>query len=198
MPRRSFVFFAVLAGLVLGAGFWLLHWLADPAQAETIGAGWQEGMLRRGLRERLVAYLDAVRQGDEEEALALWSLPDSSPASDRLDQLEERRRTVTRQLIEANLQARWNLLDVEWWSPACCESGPNAVFLGARAGGARLLIQVYHQDGTPSSYIVDIFDAPGQANWGRPRDWRIYDVFQGGQEPLYWRRIAVPQVKELP
>lgn len=52
MSRRSLILLFALAILALGAEFWLLHWLADPAQAETIGMGIQEGMFRRALRER--------------------------------------------------------------------------------------------------------------------------------------------------
>jgi hypothetical protein len=196
--RYSPILLFVLAILVLGGGFWLLQWLSDPAQAETLGVGIQEGLLRRALRQQVGAYLDAVRRGDEEKALELWVLPVSSHSKAQIDQLDERRRTVTRQLIEADLQARWSLLEVEWWSPNCCESGTRPASLGTSADGARLLVQVYHQDGTPSTYTVDIFDAPGEANWGQPQEWQIRDIFQGGQEPLYWRRVASPQVKDLP
>ena len=42
----------------------------------------------------------------------------------------------------------------------------------------------------------EAFPSQSRPIWNVHRTW-IFDVFQGNHEPLYWGRIAAPQVKDL-
>ncbi len=186
----------VLALLVGLSALGLIFWLQQPAQAQTISVGISEALVRRALWNKIRAYSDAAQRGDEVVSRALWVLPDSLPESDRLALLHERRSQVTRQLVAAGIQD-WDVLGVEWWSPACCEHGSGPVALGDSADGARVLVQFMSRDGRPVQYTFDVFDAPGGANWGKPETWAIRDIYLQDEEPLYWRRRSGHNVIEL-
>lgn len=142
---------------------------------------------------RIKTYVRAVLRGDEEAALAAWELPNGPSTA-----LAERRQAVTRELIAADLQDDFLILRSEWWR-TCCE--PGVTCDSRNAGGARVSVQFLNQQGLPVIYIFDVFHRHG-SYWGAAagyptRHWVLRDVYDQGQEPLFWRWVYEPEVRYL-
>jgi hypothetical protein len=130
---------------------------------------------------RIAAYLEAVAQGDRQEALDLW--PPAGPDS---PELEVRRSAVTAALLAYGPGLAYQVLEVEWWR-TCCE--PGVIDDAGEAGGARVRVLLYGGNLPARVYIFDLL-VPG-GYWGEAmgnplRTWAIYDVYPEGQAPLVW------------
>lgn len=146
------------------------------------GVGWIELILRDDPRTRVEDYLAALRSGDTERALFLWSA--SGRAGPDAALLEDRRATVTAALVRADL-GRHRVVDVQWWG-TCCE--PHPVDGAAFAQAARVTIG----SGDPrSGYVFDVLAAPpGRSLLDEvARRWEIVDVYPAGDEPLALRWV---------
>jgi len=83
---------------------------------------------------KLEAYLDAVRSGERDTALACW------PARERLGaDYEARRQQITEQLLTLGPSLRHQVLEMEWWR-TCCE--PGQVTNPDIAGMARMRVNI--------------------------------------------------------
>jgi hypothetical protein len=148
---------------------------------------------------RVRQYVRAVLRGQEATALEAWELFCWQALEDRSEALAERRAAVTRELVHADLQGEFLILNTEWWR-TCCEPGVISNPLGA--GGARVRVQFIDGHGLPISYIFDVFHRDGPY-WGSAmgyptRHWVLRDIYPLGEEPLYWRMIHVADVRQLP
>jgi len=147
---------------------------------------------------RIRTYVRAVLRDDEEAALAAWELPSWELPNGRSMAIAERRLTVTRELIAADLQDDFMIDRPEWWR-TCCEPGVTCDSLNA--GGARVSVQFLDQQGLPVTYIFDVFHRDGSywgAAMGYPRrHWVLRDVYLRDEEPLFWRLVYEPNIQHL-
>jgi len=147
---------------------------------------------------RVKTYVRAMLRGDAETAQEAWELPTWELPSGRSAALAERRESVTRELIAADLQDDFLILDTQWWR-TCCE--PGVICDSRNAGGARVSVQFLDQQGLPVTYIFDVFHRDGSywgAAMGYPRrHWVLRDVYPREQEPLFWRMVYEPRVRHL-
>ena len=147
---------------------------------------------------RIKGYVQAMLRGDEEAALAAWQLPSWELPNGRSTAIAERRQAMTRELIAADLQDDFLILDTQWWR-TCCE--PGVICDSLNAGGARIPVQFMDQQGLPVTYVFDVFHRDGPY-WGAamgypPRHWVLRDVYLRDEEPLFWRMIYEPKVRHL-
>jgi len=114
---------------------------------------------------KVVAYLEATRQGDE-----------------------ARRQAVIETISALGADLSFRVLDVEWWSN-CCE--PCVIDDPRRAGFARLRVAVGGATGDEIIYVFDVWVTGGPyygEMMGCPvRHWEIIDAYPEGEEPLYWK-----------
>ena len=132
---------------------------------------------------KVVAYLEATRQGDEVAAYNCW-LPAADPPS---PEYETRRQAVMEAISALGADLSFRVLDIEWWS-TCCE--PGMIDNPRDAGFARLRVAVGGSAEDGISYVFDVL-AIGGAHWGEMmgcpvRHWEIIDAYPEGEEPLYW------------
>ena len=132
---------------------------------------------------RVVAYLEATRQGDEVAAQDCW-LPAADPPS---PEYAARRQAVMEAISALGSDLSFRVLDIEWWR-TCCE--PGVIDDPRDAGFARLRIAI---GGDTDERIIYVFDvlAVGGSHWGEMmgcplRHWEIIDAYPEGEEPLYW------------
>ncbi len=146
---------------------------------------------------KLEVYVHAIAHGDQVTALDQWELPHLSN-QEQLNALVERRRQVTSDLLAAGLSPKFTILHIQWWG-TCCE--PGVLKESRDAGGARMHVQLLDKKGLPLVYVFDIFvrNLPywGAAEGYPVRHWVIRDVYPEGQEPLYWRFVAVTNIEFL-
>lgn len=172
--------------------------LASPT-VQIYGEAFREARARQALHRHIRAMVNALSRGDENAARELWVIDDLNDST-RLTQLTERRQTVIDELIAADLDDEFHMLNVQWWTAPCCESGPGVTTTCFNADGARVDVQLYNRAGLPFHYMFDIFDAPGAANWGQPGLWAIRDIYRlypQREEPLFWRVQYAPTVRLL-
>ena len=148
---------------------------------------------------RIRRYVRAVLEEDQERALQAWELFSWEAREDRSAALAQRRVSVTSELMDADLQHEFLILDTEWWR-TCCEPGVISNPLGA--GGTRVRVQFIEGHGRPIIYIFDVFHRDG-AYWGSAmgypaRHWVLRDVYPLEDEPLYWRMTHEADVRHLP
>ena len=148
---------------------------------------------------RVRRYVLAVLAGRQERALEAWELCSWRAQEDRSEALSERRVAVTNELMHADLQGEFLILNTEWWR-TCCEPGVICDPVGA--GGARVRVQFIDRHGLPISYIFDVFHRDGPY-WGSAmgyptRHWVLRDVYPADEEPLYWRMVQQTDVRQLP
>lgn len=133
---------------------------------------------------KVVAYLEATRQGDEVAAYNCW-LPAADPPS---PEYEARRQAVIETISALGADLSFRVLDVEWWSN-CCE--PCVIDDPRRAGFARLRVAVGGATGDEIIYVFDVWVTGGPyygEMMGCPvRHWEIMDAYPDGEEPLYWK-----------
>jgi len=147
---------------------------------------------------KIRTYVRAMLRGDEEAALTAWELPSWELPNGRSTAIAERRLAVTREMIAADLQDDFMILDTEWWR-TCCE--PGVICDSLDAGGARVPVQFLDQQGLPVTYVFDIFHRDG-SYWGDAmgyprRHWVLRDVYLRGEEPLFWRLVYEPKIRHL-
>ena len=147
---------------------------------------------------KIRTYVKAVLRRDEEAALAAWVLPSWELPNGRSTALAERRKSVTRELIAADLQEDFLILDTQWWR-TCCE--PGVICDSLNAGGARISVQFLDQQGLLVTYIFDVFHRDG-SYWGDAmgyptRHWMLRDVYLRSEEPLFWRLVYEPKLRHL-
>ena len=139
--------------------------------------------IERGLGEtpkgKLEAYLNAVRTGESDIALACW------PAREHLGaHYKARRQQVTEQLLTVGPSLRHHVLKVEWWR-TCCE--PGQVTNPDIAGMARMRVEITDGQGRPQLYTFDIGTTKrywADAGGDPVRRWVLWDVYRSGQYPL--------------
>jgi len=138
-----------------------------------------ERLLGQTPQRKVNAYLDALRQGDRDAALARW------PGNERLgSEYEVRRQRVTDELLCLGPSLRHRVVDIEWWRN-CCEPGPIDDPDGA--GVARMRIEISNQQGQARLYIFDVTTT--RAYWGAAggnpiRRWVLRDVYRQDEPPL--------------
>ena len=195
--ERMGLFAAGFALGVLSLGL-LMTWLLGPSTFDGLPALLVERVRGETPQARVDAYVQAVLAGDEEAALAAWTLPGPERSDELSAALRQRRRDVTRQLIAADLDEAYTITDVEWWT-TCCE--PHATCDARNAGGARVRVQLLDRDVLPVAYVFDVFHRDGPY-WGAalenpPRRWTLNDVYPRGEEPLFWRYTTTCETEWL-
>ena len=171
-------------------GFWLLLPSVRLTLLERITGNTPETRTR--------TYVRAVLRGDEEAALTAWVLPSWELPNGRSTALAERRQAIIPEMIAADLQDDFLILDTEWWR-TCCE--PGVICDSLNAGGGRVSVQFLDQQGLPVTYIFDVFHRDG-SYWGDAmgyprRHWVLRDIYLRGEEPLFWRLVYEPKVHHL-
>jgi len=132
---------------------------------------------------KVIAYLEAVRQGDEVSAHNCWR-----PANEHLGpDYEARRQAVTEAISALGSNFSFHVLNVEWWR-TCCE--PGVIDDPKNAGFARLRVTIGEPSGEKIIYVFDVL-VTGGSYWGElvgcpVRHWEIIDAYPDGEEPLYW------------
>jgi hypothetical protein len=145
------------------------------------------------------SFIVALERDDLERAEECWVLPDWELAAGRSDDLAERRQRIIRDLSAGELDlTSYTILDIEWWSTCCM---PGVTDSPRDAGGARARVQFLDAAGSPVHYAFDLFTLGG-AYWGAAtgwpaRRWALRDVYEVGEEPLFWRMVWEPQVRHL-
>lgn len=157
-----------------------------------------ERLSGEGAQAKVAAYVRAVARGDEGAAFAVWELPSREAYEGWRTALNERRQSVTGELIDAEIGSHFTILNVEWWR-TCCE--PGVILDPHEAGGVRFRVKLWDRDGSPLVYIFDVF-VRGVTYWGAaagypPRHWMLRDVYPPNQEPLFWRWVFEPSAKHL-
>ncbi|MBN1935403.1 MAG: hypothetical protein JW934_12110 [Anaerolineae bacterium] len=188
----------LLAASMMPLTLLMPRWLASPT-AQVYGDAIREAAARKALHTKIAVLVAALAEGDEAAALDLWALPNALPELSRLTLLAERRKSVIRDLIAAGINVEFQVLNVQWWTAACCD-GPGVTDTYFNADGARVDVQLYNRAGLPFHYMFDIFDLSGEANWGQPARWAIHDVYRlypSREEPLFWRIQYAPAVRAL-
>jgi len=138
-----------------------------------------EAVLGETPRNKLIAYLAAVRRGDREAALACW------PANERLGaDYEARRQQVTDELLSLGSSLRHRVLEVEWWS-GCCE--PCTVDDPTIASMARMQVEITDARDRRQQYVFDVVTT--KAYWGAAggspiRRWVLRDVYPSAERPI--------------
>ncbi len=189
--------------LVIGAaaivavtlGCWGIRTLLSSVSVPVLFGGVAKGVEDARLCGKVERYIDAVVRHDEPTALALWVLPDRPPKTVPLDRLAERRQAVTHNLATGSISSTFEIMDVEVWSPGCCENGPSVKADYGWAAGARIKVDLI--DGPYwEPYFFDIFGDGGVSD---PEGWVIRDVYPASpeQEPLFWRLRSAPAVQRL-
>jgi hypothetical protein len=192
LNKISFVFI-FFAGVMMGIGG---GWLAIQNNTE----------LRYYLLEQadvnlpqaqITVFVRSIVRGDRAAALKLWEAHDD-PSSAKQTALMQRREAVISELLSAGIDLEYMVLDVEWWT-TCCE--PGVTNQSRNAGGARIRVQFIDQQGSPISYMFDVFTRE-QPYWGGamgypPRTWVIRDVYPYDQDPLYWPLIHEAQIRSV-
>ena len=190
--KAAFVFI-FLAGVVLGVGglWWailnnteLRYYLLEQADVNLPQA-------------QIASFVRSIVRGDKAAAAKLWEVY-SGPSSTKQTALMKRREAVITDLLSAGINPEYMVLDVEWWT-TCCE--PGVTNESRNAGGARIRIQFIDQQGSPISYMFDVFTRE-QPYWGGamgypPRTWVIRDVYPYDQDPMYWPLIYEPQIRSV-
>jgi|GEM_PF-2647385 len=172
--------------------------LASPT-VRVYGEAFQEARARKALHNHVEVMVNALVRQDENAARELWVIDELSDPSRGLA-LSERRKVIIDELLAADLDDEFQILNVQWWSAPCCEDGPSVTDSYFNADGARIDVQLYNRAGLPFHYMFDIFDTPGAANWGRPGMWAIRDIYRlypQREEPLFWRAQYAPTVRTL-
>ena len=179
MPTRKDVLLALLMAAALvfcmlyrGVVDWALY------QVHTT----VERLLGETPEAKLASYLDAVKSGERDTALACW------PAREHLGaDYETRRQQVTEQLLALGPSLRHQVLEVEWWR-TCCE--PGRVADPDIAGMARMLVEVTDEQGRTHPYVFDIGTTTqywGDAGDDPVRRWVLWDVYLSDEPPLVFR-----------
>jgi hypothetical protein len=100
-------------------------------------------------------------------------------------ELQERRESVTEELLAMGVGLRYDVAGVEWWRN-CCEPGP--IDSPENAGVARLhLALTGEQDSRVQYYVADVSTTGpywGLAGGDPIRRWRLLDVYRQGERPL--------------
>jgi len=167
-----------MAAILVGVAVFLSLWLTNGG-----GHTMTEWALGEAPQRRVDAYIEAVRRGDRQEALACW------PASERSgSEFEARRQRVTDELLALGPSLRYRIAGVEWWSTWCCEPSQTRP---ADASLARLKVEVVGQSGQARAYV---FDVGARVLYGEPpplgnpvRGWRLSEVYPAAEAPLGFR-----------
>lgn len=180
----------IIAVIPLAAFFLAILWLINAPDGKLL----RERMTGETPQYKVKAYVLAIARGDKAVALDQWELPSLSN-QEQMDTLVEEAKQVTSDLLATELNPRFTILHLEWWG-TCCE--PSVSSDPRDAGGARMHVQLLDKNGTPLVYIFDVFvrDLPywGAAEGYPLRHWIIRDVYPEGQEPLYWRFVAISNI----
>jgi len=141
-----------------------------------------ERLLGETPEAKLTSYLDAVKSGERDTALACWPAREQMGAN-----YETRRQRVTEQLLALGPALHHQVLEVEWWR-TCCEPGPVAV--PDIAGMARMLVEITDEQGRTHLYVFDIGTTRlywGDAGGISVRRWVLWDVYPSDEHPLVFR-----------
>jgi hypothetical protein len=133
---------------------------------------------------KVVAYLEAIRQGDEASTHNCWRPTNKHWGPD----YEARRKAITGAISSLGSDISFRILDVEWWR-TCCE--PGVIDDPRSAGFARLRVAISRGLGEKIIYVFDVLISGG-AYWGEMmgcpiRHWEIIDAYPEAEEPLYWK-----------
>jgi hypothetical protein len=152
------------------------------------------------LSGKLDKYFVSIANNHLQQSISEWRLDDLDIDDEKLSALEKRREQITSTLQELDINAEYSVLDVQIWSPQCCESrNPGISNSSITAIGARILTQLINKVGKPLGwYVVDVFIAPSEmSSWGEPERWYIRDIYPDGDTPLYWSYIYTYEIKSV-
>lgn len=139
-------------------------------------------------QDRIHDYLDATAAGDEQRALASWSV--FSVQGQTRPGLMARRASLPRTLVADQVGRTYTITSIEWWR-TCCEPGP--IDRPGNAGLARTHVIATDREGREQRLVFEVFvkdlawwgDAGGQST----HDWRIYEVHRE-EEPCTFPSTA--------
>lgn len=134
-------------------------------------------------KAKITNYINAVSNGDQEQAFMVWDLPVRDEASvlsaEYFDRLEDQRETTTRDLIAKKIKPEFEIRNIEWWS-TCCE--PRIIKNSRVAGHAKFYVDLTDSNNVKSTYIFDV-SVPGGYDGGLTshyvRHWKIDSVSLG-------------------
>jgi hypothetical protein len=152
------------------------------------------------LSDKLDKYIIAVVTKNINQSLSEWKLDDLNLDNKKLRALSLRREQITSTLMDLNIKTEYSILDVQIWSPQCCENLTPGITNSSRTAiGARILFQLINKAVKPLSwYVADIFIAPYEmSSWGEPERWYIRDIYPNNDKPLYWRYIYTYDIKPV-
>ncbi|MEJ5200640.1 MAG: hypothetical protein WHV66_00290 [Anaerolineales bacterium] len=144
-PAISIALFVAIA--ILGV-YWFIELVWQP-YASTYGSPLGEIQVWIAIKDRLDGYLEPLSKNDIQKALQAWELPDKLP-TERLSALNERKQEITAFLAKSKVDSTYSILDMQRWSPNCCEiSFPGITDSYISAIGVRLKVQWYTFESVP-------------------------------------------------
>lgn len=153
--------------------------------------GWVPPLVERALgrtpQVQVQAYLEAVRRGDSNAALARW--PIRLTSTGRTDaKLEARRQQITSLLLAMGPELRYRVIDIQWLGN-CCDPHPSDAL---NAGVARMRIEITGAQGQHAEYIFDVITPEpywGDAGGYEVRQWLLRDVYPPDEPPLAFPHV---------
>ena len=140
-------------------------------------------------KAKIELYLQAVSKGDEKEALDFWEFPDWWDSSFvGFDQLKDRRKEITDELIKAKINPDFTITKIDWWSTCCV---PSIINDSNWANGARVYVELTDFNNDKLNYIFDVFVLKGHREPGigdSIRYWTIRDIYPENKKSLFWTR----------
>ena len=180
--------FVILGAVCAGVSF-AIQAVRNGAGIPSLTVIW-ERMMDETPQAKASAYIKSVIDGDKDRALSAWKLRkfgqgEGDPTYNQT-LLVQRREELTQKLIVMGIKD-FEILSIEWWRTCC---SPDVTLKPEDAGGARMSIRVSDKNGMNYRYIFDVFYIDtayaGAAGGYRPRQWILRDVYQEGEEPLFW------------
>lgn len=154
-----------------------------------------EKALNEEPEKKITAYIGAVKQGNTNDALAIWELPDPEgwKTSEEFFLLENRRKNLTENFI-LNGITNFEILKVEWWSGFCCMTEPYIVNDTRDGGYVRAYVKLFSDttDKGDNEYVYIFVLSTRDDSFGAlasypVRYWVIRDIYPSTQKPLFWK-----------
>lgn len=196
---------------VLGIHYFLFKktgdgWKIEREKFSDIGYNFGEDLIVKELIEkknnetpevRIIAYLEAIKQGDELKALEVWQLLENEnwKSNPNYPLLEKRRKDITKELIEMKIN-NYKIVDIKWWVKGACWAGgtcsePSITDDSSIASGASISVELSNSADNKLVYIFDIFNRETTYNeavyYEEFRKWILRDIYPENQEPLFWK-----------
>lgn len=134
--------------------------------------------------DKISAFINAIADGDQAQALAEWYLSDFDDEKKK-QLLEVRKEEIIANLLAAKIQPKYDLIAEEGWV-----GNKNYPITSIEwAWLARIKVNLTDGNGTVSPYIFDIVNRSYDTVQDYyMRDWVVVDVYPEGEQPYYFNQ----------